>query len=102
MKAYQFFIDKFVDAIRFEIARSAERSYDSIALADMQKMFMIPDQQALNAFIESQAKRGGRTQWQVRQNRLWFLKEKREVSEIPNLKMMSFTLDYATELNRII
>jgi len=43
LQAYNFFIDKFVDAIRIEIARSAERSYDSLALADMQKMFMIED-----------------------------------------------------------
>ena len=41
--AYHFFIDKFVDAIRYEIARSSERSYDSLKLSDMQTMFMIND-----------------------------------------------------------
>ena len=41
--AYYFFIGKFVDAIRYEIARSAERSYDSLSLRDMQKMFMIDE-----------------------------------------------------------
>ena len=100
LQAYQFFIDKFVDAIRFEIARSAERSYDSLALADMQKMFMIPDAAALMKFIEGNGR--GKIEWQVRGDRLYFLKEKREVSEIPALKMMNITLDYATELNRII
>jgi len=41
MKAYQFFIDKFVDAIRYEVARSAERAYGSLAIKDMGGMFMI-------------------------------------------------------------
>ena len=41
--AYNFFIEKFVDAIRYEIARSAERSYESLRLRDMQTMFMIQD-----------------------------------------------------------
>jgi hypothetical protein len=89
-----------VDAIRFEIARSAERSYDSLRLADMQKMFMITDRAALLSFIESNSK--GKIGWQVRGDRLHFTKEKREVSEIPSLKMMNIALDYATELNRII
>jgi hypothetical protein len=100
LQAYQFFIDKFVDAIRFEIARSAERSYDSLALADMQKMFMINDRATLMSFIDGNSK--GKIEWQVRGDRLHFMKEKREVSEIPSLRMMHVTLDYATELNRII
>lgn len=49
--AYYFFIEKFVDAIRYEIARSAERSYDSLKLVDMQKMFMIDSRDQLMAFI---------------------------------------------------
>jgi 26S proteasome regulatory subunit N12 len=49
--AYYFFIEKFVDAIRYEIARSAERSYESLRLVDMQKMFMIDSRDQLMAFI---------------------------------------------------
>ena len=43
LQAYQFFIDKFVDAIRYEIARSAEKAYESLSLKDMASMFMIPN-----------------------------------------------------------
>jgi hypothetical protein len=43
LQAYNFFILKFVDAIRFEIARSAECAYDSLSLQDMLRMFMIAD-----------------------------------------------------------
>ena len=49
--AYQFFIDKFVDAIRYEMARSAERAYESMAIKDMAGIFMINNQDELNLFI---------------------------------------------------
>ena len=51
LAAYEFFINKFVDAIRFEIARSAEKAYDSLKVSDMQKMFMIDQLKDLQAFI---------------------------------------------------
>jgi len=89
-----------VDAIRYEIARSAECSYDSLALNDMQKMFMIPDRNQLLSFIAGNQK--GSIGWVVRGDRLHFVKEKKEMAEIPNLKMMNLSLSYATELNRII
>jgi hypothetical protein len=41
--AYHFFIDKFEDTIRKAFARSAERAYESLRMADAQKMFMIQD-----------------------------------------------------------
>ena len=40
--------------------------------------------------------------WVVRGERLHFVREKKEMAEIPNLKMMNLSLSYATELNRII
>jgi 26S proteasome regulatory subunit N12 len=41
LEAYHFFINKFIDAIRIEIARSSERAYESLSLRDTQKIFMI-------------------------------------------------------------
>ena len=106
LPAYQFFIDKFVDAIRYQIARSAERSYDSLKLADMQKMFMIDDKQKLMEFIEQNRalseEQRARTKWEIRGERLHFLREKREMTDIPSVAMISTSLEYATELNRII
>jgi 26S proteasome regulatory subunit N12 len=57
--AYQFFIDKFVDAIRYEVARSAERAYESLALKDMTGMFMIKSQNELNLFIDQNNMKDG-------------------------------------------
>lgn len=41
-------------------------------------------------------------QWVVNGDRLYFVKEKREMAEIPSVKMINLALKYATELNRII
>lgn len=109
LPAYYFFIEKFVDAIRYEIARSAEQSYDSLKLSDMQKMFMIETREQLMAFIsqnqqkaQSESAAKDRVNWEVRNDRLFFLRAKKEVEEIPSLQMINLSLDYATELNRII
>ena len=40
--------------------------------------------------------------WEVRGDRLFFVKKRKEVSEIPSLQMIDTALEYATELNRII
>lgn len=53
LESYTFFINKFVDAIRYENARSAEKAYESLRLADMSKMFMIDNENELRAFIEA-------------------------------------------------
>lgn len=57
--AYQFFIDKFTDAIRFEVARSAERAYESIAIKDMSGLFMINNENELKTFIEQNSMKDG-------------------------------------------
>ena len=40
--------------------------------------------------------------WEVRGDRLHFVKARKELSEIPSMEMINLSLDYATELNRII
>ena len=66
----------------------------------MQKMFMIADKNQLMNFIAANQK--SNVGWVVKGDRLHFVREKKEIAEIPNLKMMNLSLSYATELNRII
>lgn len=84
---YTFFIDKFADAIRIEIARSAERSYDSLKLVDMMKMFTIGDKEELNAFIATNNNKDGIV-WENNGQSVTFIKEKKEASEIPAMRMI--------------
>jgi hypothetical protein len=99
--AYQFFIDKFVDAIRIEVARSAERAYESLAIKDMAGLFMIKNQDELNLFITQNSMKDG-VEWQVANGRVYFKVEKKDQKEIPSSKMINLSLEYATVLNRII
>lgn len=99
--AYHFFIDRFVEAIRYEIARSAERSYDSLKIKDMNNMFMIDNENELREFIESNNMKDG-IEWRTVNDRVQFGRERKEFNEIPSMKMINLSLDYATELNRII
>ena len=103
LQAYQFFIDKFVDAIRYEVARSAERAYESLSMQDMTKMFMINKQDELMTFITQNSMCDG-VIWRndAQTKRVYFEAEKSERLEIPNAKMINLSLEYATEINRII
>jgi len=49
--AYKVFIDRFVDAIREETARSSERAYESLAVKDMMTMFMLDNEAALTELV---------------------------------------------------
>ena len=75
LELYHFFIDKFADAIRTEIARSAERSYESLAVKDMQKMFMIDTQAQVLEFIRANDNKDG-IAWTVKGDRVEFIKKK--------------------------
>jgi CSN8/PSMD8/EIF3K family len=100
-EAYQFFVNKFVDAIRFEIARSAEKAYDSLKLTDTNRLFMIEKDADLKQFITNNSNKEG-VEWQVRGDRLHFVKQKADAKEIPSERMINTSLQFATELNRIV
>ncbi len=77
LEAYHFFINKFVDAIRVEIARSSEKAYSSLSLRDTLHMFMISSEQELHSFIQSNSGREG-IEWAVEGDRLWFRRQRAE------------------------
>ena len=101
LQAYQFFIDKFVDAIRYEIARSAEKAYESLRIADTLRLFMVPNEAALRTFIHANNGKEG-VEWREAGDRLYFIKQRADQKEIPSERMVSLCLEYATELNRIV
>jgi hypothetical protein len=40
--------------------------------------------------------------WTIQNNRVYFHVEKKDKKEIPSINMINLSLEYATELNRII
>ena len=69
----------------------------------MAQIFMIKDQNELDLFIQQNHKKDG-VAWEVNatEKRVYFSAEKKDKKEIPAVKMINLSLDYATELNRII
>jgi 26S proteasome regulatory subunit N12 len=103
LQAYQVFVDKFTDAIRYEIARSAERAYESLSLQALGKMLMIENPADLQSFITTNNGKDN-VNWELNQsdNRVYFRAQLKETKEIPSIKMINMSLEYATEMNRII
>lgn len=63
-----------VDAIRFEIARSSEKAYESLKIADTYKLFMLQNENELKQFIASNNAKGDGVEWRVQGDRLYFVK----------------------------
>ena len=66
-------------------------------------MFMLSSGEELRVFIEQNNMKDG-VGWSVNhsENRVYFVAEKKDKKEIPSVQMINFSLDFATELNRII
>ena len=66
-------------------------------------MFMLKNNDELMLFIQQNNMKDG-VEWNIDQTtkRVSFNSEKKEKKEIPAQKMIYLSLDYATELNRII
>ena len=62
---------------------------------------MIDNRDVLMKFITDNNTKDGIV-WEIKGDRVNFIKEKKGVNEIPSLRMVNTALDYATELNRII
>lgn len=72
-------------------------------MQDMQKMFMITNAAEMTNFIQQNNMSDG-VIWRqdAASKRVYFEAEKSERLEIPNAKMINLSLEYASELNRII
>ena len=102
---YNFFIDKFIDTVRSEIARSAEVSYKSLSIRDALDVFLLQSESELLKFVEkegSDPEEEKQYDWEVKDGSLHFIPKVIEKSSIPSHEMMFQSLDYAKELERII
>eukprot|EP00345_Euplotes_harpa_P017719 CAMPEP_0168347720 /NCGR_PEP_ID=MMETSP0213-20121227/19205_1 /TAXON_ID=151035 /ORGANISM="Euplotes harpa, Strain FSP1.4" /LENGTH=265 /DNA_ID=CAMNT_0008356957 /DNA_START=8 /DNA_END=806 /DNA_ORIENTATION=- len=98
LEAYNFFIEKFIDTVRTEIARSAEVSYKQLSLKDACEVFMIDNVDQLRAFVEHEANyneemgESSSVSWVLEDGYLKFISTK---------KIMYQVLEYAQELQKI-
>jgi 26S proteasome regulatory subunit N12 len=76
MPAYKYYLEKFDDAIRFQIARSAEKSYENLKIEDAVKMLMLKNSSDLNNFISIDMERedyNNEIEWKILNDRVHFI-----------------------------
>lgn len=97
--SYQFFMDNLLQTVRDSIADCVEVSYKSMKISDAMTMMKFDTQQDLMAYIEE-----CRDDWIVDGNTLCFQPPPvgSKASDIPSMKLISQSLSYATELERIV
>ncbi|KAJ3417308.1 hypothetical protein HDV05_005764 [Chytridiales sp. JEL 0842] len=92
---YLFFIDILMGTIRNEIASCSEKAYDSLPLGDAATLLYFKTPSEVSAFA---AERG----WTIQGQKILFATHDNDSQEIPATKVITNTLGYARELERIV
>jgi 26S proteasome regulatory subunit N12 len=101
---YKDYLEKFDNAIRFQIARSAEKSYESLSLNDAFALLMLNNVQELNSFIkyDNESREAREIDWQISYDRVHFIPINRDKLSIPAQSIIEDTITLATEIEKII
>jgi 26S proteasome regulatory subunit N12 len=97
--SYQFFVDNLLQTVRDSIADCVEVSYKSMRIADAMTMMKFGTQQELLEYVEE-----CRDDWIVEGDTLCFQPPPSgsKASDIPSMKLISQSLSYAMEMERIV
>jgi 26S proteasome regulatory subunit N12 len=101
---YNFYLEKFNDAIKFQIARSAEKSYESLSLKDALVLLMLNSTGELNEFIknETETLENREIDWKVVNDRVHFIPINKEKTSIPSNRIILDTVTMGIEIEKII
>jgi 26S proteasome regulatory subunit N12 len=93
---FNFFMGSIVKTVRDSIAECAQAAYASLSLDAAQKMLMLDSRDELFDFVASQA-------WTVEGQTIIFqLNDIARSTDVPSMRLLSESLAYATELERIV
>jgi 26S proteasome regulatory subunit N12 len=97
--SYQFFVDNLLQTVRDSIADCVEVSYKTMTMADAMTMMKFDTPQALREYVQE-----CRDDWIVEGDTLCFQPPPMgsKASDIPSMKLISQSLSYATEMERIV
>jgi 26S proteasome regulatory subunit N12 len=97
--SFQFFVDNLLQTVRDSIADCVEVSYKTMKVADAMTMMKFDSQQELLDYVEE-----CRDDWIVQGDTLCFQPPPSgsKASDIPSMKLISQSLSYATEMERIV
>lgn len=101
---FNVWLDRILETIRVEIARSAEKAYLSLDVKDALGVFLINSEESLLKFVKSQEKTGldNGIMWRLEGKKLYFDSCGKGGKHINADELMCNTIQYAHELERII
>jgi len=104
LPTFNVFLDRILETIRYEIARSAEKAYDYLYLEGALKVFLLNSKEELNAFIQKEKKNGeqNNVEWVVENNQLKFNRLEDTQNKLAFANSIPEILNYAQELEKII
>eukprot|EP00640_Fibrocapsa_japonica_P002955 CAMPEP_0113935482 /NCGR_PEP_ID=MMETSP1339-20121228/2631_1 /TAXON_ID=94617 /ORGANISM="Fibrocapsa japonica" /LENGTH=269 /DNA_ID=CAMNT_0000937655 /DNA_START=79 /DNA_END=888 /DNA_ORIENTATION=+ /assembly_acc=CAM_ASM_000762 len=94
---YSYFMDSIVDAVREAVAECTAAAYETLALASAATLLRLNGASAAAAFAQGR-------EWDVRGGTIYFPRPEtsKRASDIPSMRLISESLLYATELERIV
>jgi len=101
---FNLFLERILETIRFEIARSAEKAYTSLALKDVLELFQISSEENLVKFLKNQenAAKDNDVIWRLENKRLYFDVVGQMGKHINADGLIMNMLNYAQDLEKII
>eukprot|EP00897_Mesotaenium_endlicherianum_P008130 jgi/Mesen1/7345/ME000377S06568 len=94
---YVYFMDLLMSTVRDEIAGCSEKAYDFLTVADAKKVLLLSSDGELQAYAKEH-------EWELRNGCVYFqsTSDSAHQKEIPSMQLISQTLGYARELERIV
>ncbi|WOG88105.1 hypothetical protein DCAR_0207339 [Daucus carota subsp. sativus] len=98
-ETYVYFLDLLAKTVRDEIAGCSEKAYDTLSVADARQMLLFSTDRELSEYINEE-----HPEWEMKNGLVTFQKAKESApcKEIPSLQLITQTLSYARELERIV
>ena len=102
---YNYYLNKFDDTIRFQIARSMEKSYDSLKNNDAMQLLMLKNENDLNEFIRQQNENPREDReiiWKKEGQKIKFIPINENKASIPAYRIFNDSLLLGIETEKIV
>ncbi len=100
---YLLYLNKLSSSVRYQIAKSAEQSFNKINKQELLNLLMLKNNQELLQFIEKDINRGNNEIiWIVEEDRVVFKENPKDKGVIPSKRIMNDTAELANEIEKII
>lgn len=96
-ESFAVFVQPLVDAVRGEIAACSASSYTSLPVAAAQRMMLFDSEEELRRFVAT-----SQPEWSIENGVISFNQKAAAAASVPAKELISNTLGYATELERIV